>query len=109
MAEACSADAVREAIEALRAALAAGPVEVTETAVLERAGRILAAWTGPTLCPVFNLTGTVLHTNLGRAVLPAEAIEAMARIGRGASNLEYDLETGRRGDATPTSRRCCAA
>ena len=92
------ADAVREAIEALRAALAAGPVEVTETAVLERAGRILAAWTGPTLCPVFNLTGTVLHTNLGRSVLPAEAIEAMARIGGGASNLEYDLETGRRGD-----------
>ena len=92
------ADAVREAIEALRAALAADAVEVTETAVLERAGRILAAWTGPTLCPVFNLTGTVLHTNLGRSVLPAEAIEAMARIGGGASNLEYDLETGRRGD-----------
>ena len=91
-------DAVREAIDRLRDAIEAGSGDIGESAILQSAAAILERWTAPSLGPVFNLTGTVLHTNLGRAPLPPEAIAAMARVGGQATNLEYDLATGRRGD-----------
>lgn len=99
-----------ETTEALRAALAAIRARIAETAtappdtpldapsILAAAADILSDRNSPSLRPVFNLTGTVLHTNLGRALLPEEAIEAVTLAARGASNLEYRIDKGSRGD-----------
>ena len=67
------------------------------TLVAEVAER-LATPPPATLRAVFNLTGTVLHTNLGRAILPEVAIAAVADVARNPSTLEYDLERGERGE-----------
>jgi L-seryl-tRNA(Ser) seleniumtransferase len=57
----------------------------------------LLEWTIPTLLPVINATGVVLHTNLGRAPLSRASIQAIQAVAEGYSNLEYDLANGKRG------------
>lgn len=65
--------------------------------ILAQAESSLAVWTKPTLLPVINATGVILHTNLGRAPMSDATIHAMDVVSRGYSNLEFDLETGKRG------------
>ncbi len=89
--------AVRAALQQTRAAAAQGAPLPDRAHLLAQASDLLAAWTRPSLLPVINATGVILHTNLGRAPLSAAALAAMDAVGRGYSTLEFDLESGRRG------------
>ncbi len=77
---------------------AGGAAAFDAAAFVVECGAGLAQAAQAALRPVFNLTGTVLHTNLGRAVMAPQAIEAVVAVMRGASNLEYSLGRGARGD-----------
>jgi L-seryl-tRNA(Ser) seleniumtransferase len=89
-------------IAALRAELASRRAARTfpsaAAAIVDAAADALARRFAVSQRPVFNMTGTVLHTNLGRAPLPREAADAAAEALAGATTLEFDLATGRRGE-----------
>ncbi|HVF39474.1 MAG TPA: L-seryl-tRNA(Sec) selenium transferase [Gemmatimonadaceae bacterium] len=86
--------AVREALDRVRSDHSASADAVDWTsAVAEQIAKSLR----PSLSPLFNATGVILHTNLGRAPLADAAIDAVRNVAGGFTNLEYDLTTGKRG------------
>ncbi len=89
--------ALRATLEAVRGDVQAGREAPSNENILSQAESRLAGWTRPTLEPVINATGVILHTNLGRAPLSKSAMEAMLAASSGYVNLEFDLNTGKRG------------
>ena len=89
----------KEELEQLRSAILSG--EVTTLPTLEELGdricRVAARESLPSLRPVINATGVILHTNLGRGCLSDRAADAVYDIARGYSTLEYNVEAGHRG------------
>ena len=93
--------AVRHVLDGLRPQLRAGTLQAEQVqadALATRVQQTLQRTCGARLQPVFNLTGTVLHTNLGRALLPQEVVDSVAQAMTSPMNLEYDLQDGGRGD-----------
>jgi len=92
---------LRRHLDGLRAQARTGVLDaaqLTVDAIAHAVDAELQRRDRPNLRTVFNLTGTVLHTNLGRSPLPEAAIEAVVHALRAPINLEFDLATGKRGD-----------
>lgn len=93
---------IRSILAAMRDGVTRGdvlpPDTFSEPAIAERLGKALEKSSRPSLRTVFNLTGTVLHTNMGRALLPEAAVAAVINAMTRPCNLEYDLDSGARGD-----------
>ena len=90
--------ALRDALAQARERWLGGATAEAAEVLIASAAAQLAQRGAPRLKTVFNLTGTVLHTNLGRALLPQEAVDAVLAAMTAPANLEYDLESGGRGD-----------
>ena len=90
-------EAIREALGQARARYPESGRIPNEATLLAGTASFLESWTTPTLQPVINAAGVILHTNLGRAPLSQAALEAARSVSLGYSNLEFDLQKGKRG------------
>jgi L-seryl-tRNA(Ser) seleniumtransferase len=95
----------RQALESARQAIAGGKAAPGEEQIIENVLSLAGAVLRPSLRPVINATGVIIHTNLGRAPLSDETIEAMAAVSRGYSNLEFDSTPASVAPATRTWKR----
>jgi L-seryl-tRNA(Ser) seleniumtransferase len=101
--------ALREAAAEQRSAAPEASSADTATRLEARAGARLAVSSTPSLAPVLNATGVIIHTNLGRAPLARAAVERAADVAAGYSNLEYDLDAGGRGSRHVHAERLLCA
>jgi L-seryl-tRNA(Ser) seleniumtransferase len=92
--------AIRAILGEVRTNYSAGESIPGDGILVNQVAEKLALWTAPTLRPVINATGVILHTNLGRAPLSNSAIQAIQRTASSYSSLEYQLDKGRRGSRT---------
>jgi L-seryl-tRNA(Ser) seleniumtransferase len=90
-------EALRSQLDRAREIIQGGGEAPDAATLLNRSQQALEAWIAPTLRPVINATGVIIHTNLGRAPLSAAARQAMLEAAQGYSTLEYDLARGERG------------
>lgn len=88
--------AVRQVLDEVRSQAKSADNLPTEEEIVSRVRSLLTSQSTPTLQPVINATGVVLHTNLGRAPLCQSALREVSRIGEAYSTLEYDLNKGQR-------------
>ena len=90
-------DAIRYVLDGLRTVVITEDTIPNRDNILELVKERLESWLKPTLIPVINATGGILHTNLGRAPLSQDSLRAIFNLASGYSTLEYDLERGERG------------
>jgi L-seryl-tRNA(Ser) seleniumtransferase len=90
-------EAIHSTLDDIREGYRDGNTVIQRSGILTLVQNRLEDWEKPTLIPVINATGVVLHTNLGRAPISRTALKAMHNVSSGYTNLEYDLETGKRG------------
>lgn len=90
-------EAIRQTLESARMEFRQGKTLPDQAQIRQAIAQRLRVWTTPTLLPVINATGVILHTNLGRAPLSAAATQACLDVASGYSNLEFDLAGGKRG------------
>jgi L-seryl-tRNA(Ser) seleniumtransferase len=90
-------DLARRHLESVRLSITAGNPCPSINEIVESICAQVYALGNPGLRPVINATGVILHTNLGRALLSAETIAAMDAVARGYCNLEFELDSGKRG------------
>ena len=91
-------DSLRETIEVYRSAILNDEIQsLTKEEVINQSIKLLNKKNRPRLTKVINATGTVVHTNLGRSLLSMDAIERVINVAENYSNLEYDIEKGKRG------------
>jgi L-seryl-tRNA(Ser) seleniumtransferase len=100
--------ALREAMDRARQHIYDGNNAPDTASIAADTAALAAAIGEPTLRPVINATGIILHTNLGRAPLGQTVIDEIASVAGGYSNLEFDLDAGRRGSRNTHVRKLLA-